>query len=116
MNGCRVLDLRFGNASLIVDLMDGRTICAPLAWCPSLLGAMPERRGKWECAGAGYGIYWPDIGNDFSTEALLHGAPSSTAALAATSSHVPLTSCGCWAKKCHPRGSARQCSENYPKI
>ena len=35
----RVLDVRFDEASLIVDLMDGRTISAPLAWYPRLLRA-----------------------------------------------------------------------------
>ena len=35
----RVLGVRFAAASLIVDLMDGRTIFAPLAWDPRLLQA-----------------------------------------------------------------------------
>lgn len=48
----RVLDVRFEGASLIVDLMDGRTIPAPLAWYPRLLHATPEQRAKWEKAGA----------------------------------------------------------------
>ena len=39
----RVLDVRFDAASLIVDLMDGRTIAAPLAWYPRLLDATPAR-------------------------------------------------------------------------
>ena len=38
----RVLDVRFDDHSLIVDLMDGRTISAPLAWYPRL---------RWEGAG-----------------------------------------------------------------
>jgi hypothetical protein len=32
----RVLDVRFYDASLIVDLMDGRTIAVPLAWYPKI--------------------------------------------------------------------------------
>jgi hypothetical protein len=42
----RVLDVRFDEASLIVDLMDGRTIAAPLTWYPRLLRATPEQRAK----------------------------------------------------------------------
>ena len=76
----RVLDVRFDDASLIVDLMDGRTISAPLAWYPRLLRATAEQRAKWEKAGSGYGIHWPDIDEDLSTEGLLRGAPAPKAA------------------------------------
>ena len=76
----RVLDVRFDAASLIVDLMDGRTISAPLAWYPRLLHATPEQRAVWETAGAGYGIHWPAIDEDLSTEGLLRGAPAPKAA------------------------------------
>lgn len=72
----RVLDVRFDAASLIVDLMDGRTISVPLAWYPRLLHATAEQRAQWEKAGAGYGIHWPAIDEDLSTESLLRGAPA----------------------------------------
>ncbi|MFM9976580.1 MAG: DUF2442 domain-containing protein [Sphingomonadaceae bacterium] len=72
----RVLDLRCDDHSLIVDLMDGRTISVPLAWYPRLLNATPDQRANWECAGAGYGIHWPDIDEDLSTDGLLRGAPA----------------------------------------
>lgn len=72
----RVLDVRFDDASLIVDLMDGRTISVPLAWYPRLLHATAEQRAHWERAGAGYGIHWPEIDEDLSTEGLLRGAPA----------------------------------------
>jgi Protein of unknown function (DUF2442) len=70
----RVRDVRFDSESLIVDLMDGRTISAPLAWYPRLLAASPEQRQDWEIAGGGYGIHWPAIDEDLSTEGLLRGA------------------------------------------
>ena len=76
----RVLDVRFDDASLIVDLMDGRSISVPLAWYPKLLNATPEQRAKWEKAGAGYGIHWREIDEDLSTEGLLRGAPAPKAA------------------------------------
>jgi hypothetical protein len=72
----RVLDVRFDQASLHVDLMDGRTISAPLAWYPRLARATAEQRAAWEKAGAGYGIHWPAIDEDLSTEGLLRGAPA----------------------------------------
>jgi Protein of unknown function (DUF2442) len=76
----RVLDVRFDEHSLIVDLMDGRTISAPLAWYPRLANATSEQRTKWENCGGGYGIHWPDIDEDLSTEGLLRGAPAAKAA------------------------------------
>ena len=76
----RVLDVRFDEHSLIVDLMDGRTISAPLAWYPRLLHATPEARGKWQTCAGGYGIHWPEIDEDLSTEGLLRGAPAPRAA------------------------------------
>jgi hypothetical protein len=72
----RVLDVRCDEHSLIVDLMDGRTISVPLAWYPRLLHATPAQRQRWETAGGGYGIHWPDIDEDLSTEGLLCGAPA----------------------------------------
>ncbi len=76
----RVLDVRCDVHSLIVDLMDGRTISVPLAWYPRLLHASPEARARWEPAGGGYGIHWPDLDEDLSTEGLLRGAPAAKAA------------------------------------
>jgi hypothetical protein len=72
----RVLDVRFDAHSLIVDLMDGRTISAPLAWYPRLANASVEQREHWESCAGGYGIHWPDIDEDLSTEGLLRGAPA----------------------------------------
>lgn len=72
----RVRDVRFTGDSLSVDLADGRTISAPLAWYPRLLHATPEQRAAWQVAGGGYGIHWPEIHEDLSTEGLLRGAPA----------------------------------------
>lgn len=72
----RVADVRCDHERLTVDLMDGRTIAAPLAWYPRLLSATPEQRARWELAGGGYGIHWPDLDEDLSTEGLLRGAPA----------------------------------------
>ena len=76
----RVLDVRFDAHSLIVDLMDGRTISVPLAWYPRLANASVEQRAHWEKCGGGYGIHWPKVDEDLSTEGLLRGAPAARAA------------------------------------
>jgi len=74
--GERVLDVRVTEDTISVDLYDGRTITAPLAWFPRLLHATPEQRGNWLVAGAGYGIHWPDIDEDLTTQGLLRGSPA----------------------------------------
>jgi hypothetical protein len=72
----RVRDVRIDEERLSVDLMDGRTIAVPLAWYPALAGASMRQRKNWEIAGGGYGIHWPDLDEDLSTEGLLRGAPA----------------------------------------
>ncbi|MBC7987271.1 MAG: DUF2442 domain-containing protein [Sphingomonadaceae bacterium] len=72
----RVSAVRFESDRLIVDLADGRTIAVPVAWYPRLAGATPAQRARWKVAGGGYGIHWPDIDEDLSTEGLLRGAPA----------------------------------------
>ncbi len=72
----RVADVRFAGDALIVDLADGRTICAPLAWFPRLLRADDSQRANWSISGGGYGVHWPEIDEDISTEGLLRGAGS----------------------------------------
>jgi hypothetical protein len=72
----RVDGVEFTDDVLSVALKDGRTISVPLTWYPRLLNATPEQRGNWQVAGGGYGIHWPDIDEDLSTEGLLRGAPA----------------------------------------
>jgi len=74
--GEQVKNVCFTEDSLSVDLMDGRTIIVPLAWYPRLLHASAEQRRNWKIAGGGFGIHWPDIDEDLSTEGLLRGAPA----------------------------------------
>ena len=63
-------------STLTVDLDDGRTISAPLAWYPRLIHGTPEERNDWRISGAGWGIQWPDLDEDISVKGLLAGNPS----------------------------------------
>jgi hypothetical protein len=72
----RVKGVRFTEDTLVLDLMDGRTISVPLAWYPRLLDATEAQRAKWQVSAAGYGIHWSDVDEDLSTEGLLRGAPA----------------------------------------
>lgn len=72
----RVRTIVFGEDTMSVDLMDGRTITVPLVWYPRLLEASAEQRAKWKVSAAGYGIHWPLLDEDLSTEGLLRGIPA----------------------------------------
>src|SRR5215475_12600352 len=72
----RVENVSFTTDSLVVSLKDGRTISVPLAWYPRLLEANPSARQNWKISGGGYGIHWPELDEDVSTEGLLRGAPA----------------------------------------
>lgn len=74
--GERVVDVRCDDDTMSVDLADGRTIIVPLAWYPRLLDATPAQRQNWQPCGGGFGIHWPDIDEDLSTQGLLAGAPA----------------------------------------
>jgi hypothetical protein len=62
--------------ALAVDLADGRTVIAPLAWYPRLLHGTGEERRRWRLIGRGEGIHWPDLDEDISVDGLLAGRPS----------------------------------------
>ena len=69
----RVQNVTVTEDELSVGLIDGRTIRVPLAWYPCLANATAAQRTHWEVPGAGYGIHWPDLDEDLSTEGLLRG-------------------------------------------
>jgi hypothetical protein len=66
--------------ALVVDLADGRTVSAPIAWYPRLLHGSPEERSNWRLIGSGEGIHWPELDEDISVENLLFGQPSGESA------------------------------------
>lgn len=72
----RVKSVSIDADRLTVELMDGRAISAPLAWYPRLAQATAEQRADWEISGGGYGLHWPQLDEDLSTEGLLRGAPA----------------------------------------
>ncbi|MCU7799152.1 MAG: DUF2442 domain-containing protein [gamma proteobacterium symbiont of Lucinoma myriamae] len=59
--------------SIIVELVDGRIISAPLVWFPRLSQATKKQLENWELLGDGEGIHWPEIDEDLSVLGLLTG-------------------------------------------
>lgn len=62
--------------TLSVELADGRTIAAPVAWYPRLQHSKPAERAEWRLIGGGIGIHWPALDEDISVANLLTGQPS----------------------------------------
>jgi len=62
--------------TLIVDLIDGRSVSVPLSWFPRLVHGTAEGRKNWRLIGRGEGIHWPDLDEDISVADLLAGIPS----------------------------------------
>ena len=72
----RVASVDFTDDFLVVGLMDGRQISVPLKWYPRLVCASSAERSTWEVCSGGYGLHWPGLDEDLSTEGMLRGAPA----------------------------------------
>jgi len=66
-------NVSFTDSDLVVDLIDGRRISAPLEWFPRLAGATREQLENFEILADGEGIHWPDVDEDLSVAGLLRG-------------------------------------------
>ena len=62
--------------TLSVELSDGRTIAAPVAWYPRLAHGTARERNQTRLIGGGTGIHWPDLDEGISVANLLAGQPS----------------------------------------
>ena len=71
-----VQDATITGDAIMVELSDGRSISAPLAWYPRLLQSTPEERSNWRLIGGGVGIHWPALDEDISVGNLLVGKAS----------------------------------------
>lgn len=63
--------VRFDDATMWVDLTDGRTLGVPLALFPRLLDATPAQRAAVEISP--FGLHWQALDEDISIASLLAG-------------------------------------------
>jgi len=70
------LAVRFDDATMWVDLDDGRTLGVPLAWFPRLLDGSPEDRAKVRIGTVG--LHWEELDEDISIAGLLAGRGDQT--------------------------------------
>ena len=64
----------FDSEMMRVTLTDGRVLGVPLQWFPALQRATLEQRLRFEIAGGGISLHWPDLDEDLSVAGLLAGA------------------------------------------
>jgi len=74
--GALAVQVEVAEDTLSVELADGRTIAAPLAWYPRLAQATAEERRNWRLTAGGRGVHWPAVDEDISVANLLAGQPS----------------------------------------
>ena len=72
----RATSVRVTDDALVVDISDGRTVSAPLAWYPRLLHGTAAERDDHQFIGEGLGIHWPQLDEDISVEGILAGRRS----------------------------------------
>ena len=62
--------------ALAIDLVDGRTIIAPLMWFPRLWHGTAQERSRFEIFGDGAYIHWPELDEDLTVAGVLAGRRS----------------------------------------
>jgi hypothetical protein len=72
----RIQHITFGEETMSVRLMDGRTITLPLVWYPRLANATPDQRANYRIETPGECVHWPDVDEDLHVEGMLNGVPS----------------------------------------
>ena len=65
--------VEFDDIMMRVTFTDGRLLCVPLAWFPTLQNATPKQRGKYEISGGGISLQWPALDEDLSMAGLMAG-------------------------------------------
>jgi hypothetical protein len=69
----RAQGVQIQDDSLVVHLVDGRTIIIPLAWYPRLWYGRLDERQHFEILGDGAYVHWPDLDEDLSIDGIVAG-------------------------------------------
>jgi hypothetical protein len=67
----KAVEVRFDDATMWVELEDGRALGVPLVWFPRLLDATPEQRAQVVIGTVG--LHWEALDEDISVAGLLAG-------------------------------------------
>lgn len=66
-------EVAFDDAMMRVMFTDGRVLGVPLVWFPLLQEATPAQRARYEIAGGGISLHWPELDEDLSVAGLMAG-------------------------------------------
>jgi hypothetical protein len=72
----RAQEVQIADDSLVVQLVDARTLTVPLAWYPRLWYGSPRERLNFELLDDGRLIHWPELDEDLSIVGMLAGRRS----------------------------------------
>ena len=53
--------VEFDEGMMHVTFMDGRVLSVPLVWFPRLRKASAQQRARYEIAGGGISLHWPEL-------------------------------------------------------
>jgi hypothetical protein len=65
--------VEFDDEMMRVTFTDGRLLGVPLVWFPRLRDATPAQRTRYEIAGGGISLHWPELDEDLSIAGLMAG-------------------------------------------
>ncbi|QCP52405.1 DUF2442 domain-containing protein [Trinickia violacea] len=69
------VDVRFDPTHLFLQLSDGQELEFPLRWFPVLAAATPDERSHFAISIDRQELYWPDLEEDMSVNALVRSLP-----------------------------------------
>ena len=62
--------------TIVLDLVDGRTMTVPIVWYPRLWYSSTIERANFELLDEGRYIHWPDLDEDLSVQGIVAGRRS----------------------------------------
>lgn len=71
--------VEFDDEWMRVAFTDGRILSVPLIWFPVLQRATHEQRLRFEIAGGGISLHWPELDEDLSIAGLMGGVDVNSA-------------------------------------
>lgn len=72
----RAVGVSFTDDKIVIQLVDGREVSAPLEFYPRLSKATPQQRLDLRLMGDGTGIHWNALDEDLSVDSIVMGRRS----------------------------------------
>ena len=76
VGGTRAQGVEIREDTIVLNLVDGRTMTVPIVWYPRLWYGTKEERAHFELLDEGRYIHWPDLDEDLSIDGMVAGRRS----------------------------------------